>query len=196
MAEDIEKQEELDESKKDESQESSESSLTPDYEALAQVNEAIALAEKERADAAEALIVKNKSLAKRHRNDSEEGIEEEDRPISRKDLEEALRDFKPIREEESEESKRLALAQQKVKEAEAKRGELARALKAKDSVINDSAETQRDGMQGNAPKLPDNSPLKSYKHEGNGVYSKKLASGKTMYVNTKATANDAKKWVE
>jgi len=76
------------------------------------------------------------------------------------------------------------------------RNEALRALKAKASVSTDTATTQRDGMDSPAPKLGANSPLNGYKHEGNGLYSKKLQSGKTIFVNTKAASNQPKKWVE
>lgn len=78
-----------------------------------------------------------------------------------------------------------------------KTAELGRALNAKGRVGNDSTETQRDGDGGSkAPKLADNSPLKSYTYQGNGIYSKKLASGKTTFVNSRAMPGQRRSWVE
>lgn len=181
-----------------ETTEDSDSSSTEevDYEALAGANEAVALAEKERADAAEALIVKNKKIASRHKDTDGEDVDEEDKPITRKELEEVLSTFNPRQEEESEEAKRLIEAQNKVKELTSKKDELARALKSKDTVRSDIASTHMDGEKPIEPKLAANSPLKSYKHVSNGVYSKELPNGTKLFVNTKATGNERKKWTE
>ena len=153
-----------------------------DYKALAD-------AEKARADAAEALIIKNKALAKRAENKVEEtsGLTEE-RVL------ELITKATAKTEDDSLEAKAYAEAQAKVKELQAKNNEIARALKAKDGVSKDTATTQRDGEKGNEPKLPENSPLKAFKYEGNGIYSQKLASGKTMFKNTLAGPGQPKTW--
>lgn len=193
MAEEIEKDEVIEETDKETEDTESDSSSTEetDYKALAVMQEAIALAEKERADAAEALIIKNKKLSKRHADDEEEPAE---KPITESRLLEILKDFKP--QKDDEETNRLAEAQKKVRELQSKAEEILRASKAKGGVSSDTATTHRDGEKKVEPKLPANSPLKSYKYEGGGVYSKKLVSGKTMFVNTKAGGGERKKWIE
>lgn len=83
------------------------------------------------------------------------------------------------------------------KRSAGKNAELGRALGAKDRVGNDAVETQRDGDGGGkTPKLPENSPLKSYTFIGKGIYSKKLTSGKTLFVNTKAMPGQRSRWTE
>ena len=154
-----------------------------DYKALAD-------AEKARADAAEALIVKNKAIAKRAENKGEEntGLTEE-RVI------ELIKTATVKNEDDSVEARAYAEAQAKVKELQAKNAEIARALKAKDGLSKDTATTQRDGEKGTDPKLPENSPLKAFKYEGNGIYSQKLASGKTMFKNVNPGPGQPKTWV-
>lgn len=78
----------------------------------------------------------------------------------------------------------------------AKNAELARALRAKDTVLSDPTGDHRDGLPSEAPKLPDNSPLKGYEWKGNGIYAKKLANGKTLYRNAKPSPGQPKTWVE
>ncbi len=78
----------------------------------------------------------------------------------------------------------------------AKNSELRRALKSKENAYNDSANTQIDGLPKVEPKLPANSPLREYKYMGNGIYFKKLKSGKTLFKNTKALPGSPKMWVE
>ena len=78
----------------------------------------------------------------------------------------------------------------------AKNSELKRALNSKENAYNNSASTQIDGLPKVEPKLPVNSPLKEYKYMGNGVYSKKLKSGKILFKNTKALPGSPKMWVE
>ncbi len=180
------------EEKKEESKEiiseeivSTESSSTEeiDYKALAD-------AEKARADAAEALIVKNKAIAKRaEHKEGEDSLLTEERVI------ELIKSATVKNEDDSVEAKVYAEAQAKVKELQAKNIEIARALKAKDGVSKDTATTQMDGEKGTEPKLPDNSPLKAFKYEGNGVYSQKLSSGKTMFKNTLAGPGQPKSWL-
>lgn len=157
-----------------------------DYKALAD-------AEKARADAAEALIIKNKSMAKRE----EKKNDDETTPLTEEKVAEivakALAQSKET--DDSPEAKAYAEAQAKVKELQTKNGEIARALKAKEGVSKDSATTHRDGEKGTDPKLPENSPLKAFKHEGNGIYSLKLASGKTMFKNVNAGPGQPKSWI-
>lgn len=74
--------------------------------------------------------------------------------------------------------------------------ELKRALKSKESASNDSSSGHQDGMPKVEPKLPANSPLKEYKYMGNGVYSKKLSSGKTLFRNSKPMPGQPHSWVE
>ena len=157
-----------------------------DYKALAD-------AEKARADAAEALIVKNKALVKREEKKNDDGTEPLTEEKVAEIVQKALAQSKET--DDSPEAKAYAEAQAKVKELQAKNSEIARALKAKDSISKDSATTHRDGEQGTDPKLPDNSPLKAFKHEGNGVYSLKLASGKTMFKNVNAGPGQPKSWI-
>ncbi len=78
----------------------------------------------------------------------------------------------------------------------AKTAELARALQSKDTASADTASGQHDGIPSVAPKLPENSPLKSYKHEGGSIYSKKLESGRTMYVNTNPQVGQPARWTD
>lgn len=160
---------------------------TTDYKAIAEANEALAVAEKERADAAEALIIKNKKIEKRQGQGDETLTEE-------RVLE--LIEASKVKVDDSEEAKRLDEANKKVKEAQAKTAELARALKAKETASKDIISAQRDGLPGAAPKLPENSPLKTYKYDGNNIYSKKLPSGKTLFRNTKPNPGEPKSWVE
>lgn len=181
--------------KAEEEAKATESSSTEetDYKAIAEANEALALAEKARADAAEALIVKNKAIAKRQENkDGESETLTEDK------VTEIVKNLiaSTKSEEESPESKALVAAEQAAKEARAKVAELGRALKAKDTVSKDIATTHRDGEVVTAPKLPENSPLKEFTHIGNGVYSLKLKNGKTMFKNTNAGPGQPKTWIE
>lgn len=74
--------------------------------------------------------------------------------------------------------------------------ELKRALKSKEGISNDDANTHFDGQKKDEPKLPENSPLKEYKYMGKGIYAKKLKSGKTIFKNTRATPGTAKMWIE
>ena len=120
-----------------------------DYEALAE-------ARKEALEAAEALIIKNKAIARRHKTDAEEPVAEEDMPLTRKDLAEALSNFQPNREVETEESKRLSEATKRVKELEAKNSEIVRAMKAKDGAITKAPANYRDPMGGSEPKISAN----------------------------------------
>ena len=145
-----------------------------DYKALAE-------AEKARADAAEALIVKNKNIDKRTE------------PLT----EERVLELITLAKEnaDSPEVKALEEAQRKLKELQGKNDEITRALKAKETTPSDPP-TQHDPLPKVEPKLPEGSPLASYKHMGNGLYSKKLTTGKTVFINTKAQGNERKKWVE
>lgn len=155
-----------------------------DYKALAE-------AEKARADAAEALIVKNKALAKRE--DKKDG---DGQTLTKDDVIEIVKTFTAKEADDSVEAKALEEANKRLKELQAKNAEIARALKAKDGVSKDSASTHFDGSSVSEPKLTDNSPLKSYKYMGNGVYSKKLANGKTLYKNVNPGPGGNKMWVE
>jgi hypothetical protein len=132
---------------------SSSTEETIDYAALAQ-------AEKERADAAEALIIKNKKISQRHTDDA---VPEEEKPITRKDLEAALASFKPTGTDPDE--NRFAEAQRKVKELEVKNAEIARALKAKGGVVTAAPGTHRDPMAASEPKLAD-ADAYAYKQSG------------------------------
>lgn len=151
----------------------------PDYKALAE-------AEKARADAAEALIIKNKSITKR--NDEPSALTEE-RVL------ELIRTAKDD-SDESPEAKALADAQAKVKTLQSEKDELLRAQKGKDGTSSNPASTHRDPLPEVAPKLAPGSPLAGFQHLGNGLYSKKLATGKTMFKNTQAQGNERKSWVE
>ena len=162
-----------------------------DYKAIAESNAEMLAAEKARADAAEALITKNKALLKR-----QEIKDEEDKPLTRKEALELIEATKIRDDDDSVEAKALIDANKRVKELEAKNTEIARALKAKDGVSKDSTTTHFDGSPNSDPKLPDNSPLKAYKYLGNGVYSKKLVSGKTMFRNANPGPGQQKTWVE
>jgi|SRR3990167_2535119 len=152
-----------------------------DYKTLAE-------AEKVRADAAEALIVKNKNIIKR------QGGEGEATTLTKEDVLELIKQSKES-DDDSPEARNLAEAQKNVKVLQAKNAEIARALKNKGTPSRDVAGTERDGEQVPQPKLPEGSPLKSYKHEGNGIYSKKMPNGKTLFMNTKAAVGQQKKWV-
>lgn len=154
-----------------------------DYKTLAE-------AEKTRADAAEALIVKNKSIAKR-----QEGKEGEQAGITEERVLELIKAAKTS-EDESPEAKALAEAQKNLKVIQAKNTEIARALKNKGTPQKEVAGTERDGEKVADPKLPEGSPLKGYEYKGSGIYAKKLASGKTLFVNTKAQVGQQKKWTE
>ena len=153
-----------------------------DYKTLAE-------AEKVRADAAEALIIKNKSIAKRKEGDGETPV------LSEKRVSELIQQALTS-QDVSPEATALAEAQKNLRVIQAKNAEIARALKNKSTPVKDVAESHRDGEQAPAPKLPEGSPLKSYKHEGGGIYSKKLANGKTLYINSKPGMGEQKKWVK
>lgn len=154
-----------------------------DYKALAEAQEARALA-------AEALIVKNKAIAKRA--ETKEG---EDTGLTEERVLELIKTATAKNEDDSVEAKALEEANKRLKELQAKNTEIVRAFKAKDGVSKDTATTQRDGEKGTEPKLPDNSPLKAFKYEGNGIYSQKLASGKTMFKNVNAGPGQPKSWI-
>lgn len=154
-----------------------------DYKALAE-------AEKARADAAEALIVKNKNLAKQNK-----GQEDETPALTEERVAELIA-AATKNGEQSEEAKKLEDAQKVVKQLEAKNAEIARALKGKESANKEGASEHRDGLPSEVPKLPENSPLKSYKYMGKGIYSKKLASGKTMFKNVNPAPGEHKTWIE
>ena len=148
----------------------------------------LAEAEKVRADAAEALIIKNKNIAKRQEGKEGETSLTEERVLEL--INQAKADT-----DESPEAKALAEAQKNLRVIQAKNTEIARALKNKGTPVKDVAGTERDGEKGTEPKLPEGSPLKAYKHEGNGIYSKKMPNGKTLFINTKASVGQQKKWV-
>lgn len=95
-----------------------------------------------------------------------------------------------------EEDVKFAIGGVNNKKIVAKSNEMKRALKSKETASSDGVSAQRDGLPKNEPKLSDDSPLKKYKYEGNGVYSKKLATGRTMFVNTKAMPGQPKHWTE
>ena len=154
-----------------------------DYKALAD-------AEKARADAAEALIVKNKAIAKRAEDKGEES-----QGLTEERVLELIKTATTKDVDDSPEAKAYAEAQAKVKELQAKNGEIARTLKAKEGVSKDTATTHFDGEKGTEPKLPENSPLKAFKYEGNGIYSQKLSSGKTMFKNVNPGPGQPKTWV-
>jgi len=187
MADDIEKEE---------VSEDEDSTTTTETESTAPLQEeeidykTLAEAEKVRADAAEALIIKNKAIAKRR-----EGKEGEEPSLTEERVQELIK-AAIATTDESPEAKALAEAQRNLKVIQAKNAEIARALKNKATPQKEVAGTERDGEKGTEPKLPEGSPLKSYKHEGNGIYSKKLANGKTLFVNTKAAVGQQQKWVE
>lgn len=148
--------------------------------------EEVAKAEKERADAAERLIIKNKNIQKREERKEQSGLTEE-------------RVLELIRSAQVDiddpDAKALAEAQKRVKVLEAKNNEIIRAAKKKDTTSSDTAQTHRDGERAVAPKLPDNSPLKDYEHKGNGIYAKKLASGQFHYVRRNAQPGEKRSWV-
>lgn len=159
----------------------------PDYKALHEQSEALREAEKARADAAEALIVKNKNIQQRKEGDPQGLTEERVREI----VLEAQK-----KGDDSPEAKILSDAQAKVKKLEGERDEAIRALAGKEKTLKDPPSTQHDPLPEQAPKLPDGSPLKDFKHLGNGLYSMKLSTGKTMFKNTKAQGNERKSWIE
>lgn len=159
----------------------------PDYKALAEQNAALAAAEKARADAAEALIVKNKNIQKRDDGSPQLLTEERVKEL----ISEAQKSG-----DDSPEAKALTDAQAAVKQVMAKNEELKRALAGKDTVQKNPPSTHQDPLPEEAPKLAPGSPLADFKHLGNGLYSKKLATGKTMFKNTRAQGNERKSWVE
>lgn len=164
-----------------------ETPVEPDYKALAESNAALAAAQQARADAAEALIIKNKNINKR--------TDEQPTSLTEERVLELIRSARDD-SDESPEAKALADAQATVKTLAAQNAELIRGDKSKDGVVKNPASTHRDPLPEVAPKLAAGSPLADFKHLGNGIYSKKLASGKTMYKNTKAQGNERKTWVE
>ena len=95
-----------------------------------------------------------------------------------------------------EEDMKFAIGGLNSKKIVAKNAELARALRAKDGLSSDIPSEHRDGLPNEAPKLPDNSPLKEYKYMGNNVYSIKLKNGKTLFRNAKPAPGQPKSWVE
>jgi len=95
-----------------------------------------------------------------------------------------------------EDDMKFAIGGLNSKKIVAKNNELARALRAKDTISNDSTGEHRDGLPNEVPKLPENSPLKGYKYEGGSIYSKVLPSGKTLFRNAKPTPGQPKAWVE
>lgn len=153
-------------------------------------------AQRERAEAAEALIIKNKAMAKRHKDDDPEEIPEEERPITRKELEEALSNFKP-KSEESDEAKRLAEANRRIKEIEAQKAEIARALKSKEQVTTAEPGTHRDPTPGAMPKISaiDAKGLKDSGYTWDGIkrlWKKPLSGGKYLYTRNLQD----KEWIE
>jgi len=157
----------------------------PNYEALAK-------AEKARADAAEALLIKNKAIAKRAKDGDE--LPDEDKPITKKDLEAFRASLTPVKEEESPEEKALKEAKEKLETVNA---ELVRALKGKSGINTNPAGTHQDPPQGDMPKISanDSKGLKSAGYEWDGVkrvWKKKLGNGQYLY------AKDLKSptWIE
>ena len=147
----------------------------PDYEALAK-------AEKARADAAEALLIKNKAISKRNKEGGE--IPEEDKPITKKDLEEFKASFTP-KGDDSLEEKALKEAKENLAKLETTNAELARALKGKATINTNSAGTHQDPPEGDAPKISANDAkgLKSAGYVWDGVkriWKKKLGGGKFL----------------
>src|SRR3990167_5609367 len=95
-----------------------------------------------------------------------------------------------------EEDMKFAIGGLNSKKIVAKNNELARALRAKDTISADPTGEHRDGLPNEVPKLPENSPLKEYKYLGNNIYSTKLKSGKTLFRNAKPSPGQPKTWVE
>lgn len=224
MADDIEKKEDVEEEAKVKTEEEPEddsgsSKEEIDYEALAKAERERANAEEVKRLEAEALIIKNKKLEKRHKEEDIEDEAEEDKPLTAKDLQPLLaRERQNIQKElqESraweiarantateaeaaatitfwknrvvpsgnlEEDVRFAIGGLNHKKVVAERSELARALRAKDSVSHDSAGSHRDSPEAGQPKLSaqDASAYKSAGYEWDGklrLFKKSLNKGK------------------
>lgn len=188
MAEDIKKEEVVEEEvvETDESAKDSESSSTEEVDW-----KAVADAEKARADAAEKLIVKNKSISKR-----QEKKEDEEKPESGLTEERVLELINASKgDADDPDVKALAEAQRRVKELEGKNSEITRTIKKKDTTRTETTVEKRDAEKGTAPKLPENSPLKGFEHKGNGIYAKKLPNGQQHFVNRNAGPGQKRAWV-
>lgn len=172
--------------------ESSSTEDTTDYKAIAEAEKARADAAEEARLAAEALIVKNKAIAKRQEN--KEG---EQQPLTEDKVAEIVKNVlaSTKAEDDSPEAKALEEANKKLAETKAKLAEVARAQQSSEQKRSDSATTHFDGSKVTAPKIAENSPLKDFKYEGNGIYSQKLSSGKTMFKNTNAGPGQPKTWI-
>jgi len=195
MADDIEKQKLAEaEAKAKAEADSSLEKEQPDYKALAEANEAMAKAEKIRADAAEALIIKNKEITRRNKDGNAEG---EDKPVTKKDLEELEARLKPKLNEESPEEKALKEANENLEKIKIQHAELARAFKSKAGVNNNPASGHEDGTPGVEPKMDegDKKMMKSAGFEYDTVkklWKKKLGGGKFIYTKDSKT----KEWIE
>jgi len=193
--------------------------------------EAIAKEERERREAAERLLAEDRYKAAEAKRE-EELPEDEDKPITAKELPAILARERKIAQKESQEGRALDIARANTsseleaqaavlfwknrvvptgnleedmkfaigglnsKKIVAKNAELARALRAKDTISNDSMGEHRDGLPNEVPKLPENSPLKGYKYEGGSTYSKVLPSGKTLFRNAKPSPGQPKSWIK
>ena len=205
--------------------EASQQNLEIDYEAIAK-------AETERREAAERLLAEDRYKLSEEKRRQEELGDDEDKPITSKELPAILARERQIAQKESQEGRALDIARANTsseseaqaavlfwknrviptgsleedmkfaigglnsKKIVAKNNELARALRAKDTISNDSTGEHRDGLPNEVPKLPENSPLKGYKYEGGSIYSKVLPSGKTLFRNAKPSPGQPKAWVE
>lgn len=94
-----------------------------------------------------------------------------------------------------EEDIKFAIGGLNSKKIVAKNTELARALRAKDTITDNAMGEHRDGLPNEAPKLADNSPLKGYEWKGGNTYTKKLSNGKTLFRNAKPLPGEPKTWV-
>lgn len=199
-----------------------------DYEAeLALEREKRQEAEK----AAAELAYKLRDNKRKEEKEIEDEIDDEDKPLTSKDLQNLEDRIINRNEKLSQETKALEIARMNTSsEAEAQlallkwkdvkstgdlekdilfaigginykkviaaNAELKRALKSKEGISSDDANTHFDGQKKDDPKLPENSPLKEYKYMGKGIYAKKLKSGKTIFKNTRAISGQPKMWIE
>jgi hypothetical protein len=198
--------------------------------------QALLLAERERADRAEKALAekrfKNSQSKRKEEDEIEDEIDEDEKPVTKKQFQELLARERQATQKEFQEKMALDIARANTSSEEeaqasllfwknrviptgnleddikfaigglnqkkivARNAELSRALKSKSTKNDTFVDGQQDGMPKTEPKLSANSPLKDWKYAGNGVYSKKLSSGKTMFKNTKAVPGSPKIWVE
>lgn len=113
MVEEIDREGEEETTEETQTEDSTEEETTPDDPSKKDEEvdyEALARAERERADAAEALIVKNKKTEKRHKNEDEDEVDEDEKPLTRREFLELSKTQQQAVQKEMQEVRALEIA--------------------------------------------------------------------------------------